>query len=540
MLAGLYLAPKRPIVFPTNASSKAESLVFALWSQQWPRLRRNFRFSTGSFADRGRSGDSFDLQVSPEVNRRAWQRQGEYLLVDSTTATDAALTGKAPSWMCAALNDLLAPDVGGFRSFLCAYGTDVNDPRSAFARLAFAYDRVVLRPNSDWMETLRSVGETFSDPSEAILLKEWLVSPRELPESEEELKRNLATTSFLLDADGAKPYAGASHGFSRLARGLWPMGEKRVLSMLAELVRQQERPCASAFAAAVASAAQPSDLRVISEERPELIPLFLLHRPELAFHVEAWRLPANTQWRIHEVLDGLSLDAKDWGEIMVAMLVATTRIAVRDVVEKAGPYAIEGAFRWLDNKIAQERLPPDLWREALAPPAADRLQNAELSSPATLALCAWFLRPEVARQVLSASREDVVQLARQPIQELPPPLRLYTAFLLVTLGLRAGDLGGAALVARGFFRVHDALASNDYSSDSWRLLCPELPYLGRWKEWDRCEKLRRAVRMRLSPHIKLISEMLLAAAVSPEHREIVRLIGAGSSPPASDLDASLL
>jgi hypothetical protein len=212
MLAGLYLAPARPIVFLANAALKTENLVFALWSQQWPRLRRSFRFSTGSFADRGRSGDPFDLQVSPEVNRRSWQRKGEYLLVDSTSATDAALTADAPSWMCAAVDDLLAPDARGVRSFLRAYGTDVNDPRTAFARLAFVYERAVLRPNSNWMETLRSVGETFADPSEAILLKEWLVSPRELPDCEEELKHNLASTSFLLGPDGAKPGSFAAGG----------------------------------------------------------------------------------------------------------------------------------------------------------------------------------------------------------------------------------------------------------------------------------------------------------------------------------------
>ena len=53
------------------------------------------------------------------------------------------------------------------------------------------------------------------------------------------------------------------------------------------------------------------------------------------------------------------MDAKDWGEILAAMLVAATNVAVRDVVEKAGPYTRhDGAFRWLDDRISGQRLRP--------------------------------------------------------------------------------------------------------------------------------------------------------------------------------------
>ena len=107
LLAALYLAPEQPIVLPERSAANVEDLVFASWSQQWPRLRRNFRFSTGSFADRGRNGDPFDLQVSPELNRRAWQRKGEYLLIDSTAATGTAWPPDAPPWVHAAIDDLL-------------------------------------------------------------------------------------------------------------------------------------------------------------------------------------------------------------------------------------------------------------------------------------------------------------------------------------------------------------------------------------------------------------------------------------------------
>lgn len=143
-------------------------------------------------------------------------------------------------------------------------------------------------------------------------------------------------------------------------------------------------------------------------------------------------------------------------------------------------------------------------------------------------------------RLLNTTRADIQELARTPIQSLPAPLRLPTAFLLVTLGLRAGDAEGANLVARGFFPVYNALASDDYSTDSWQLLSPELPYLGFWREWDRCEKLRRAVRGRFSQSFLPMTKALLQAATSQAERDIVKQVAKGEQYLVGNLDATLL
>jgi hypothetical protein len=539
-LAALYGAPRQPVVLTTKNRDEAEALVFAIWSQQWPRLRRGFRFSTASFADRGRGGPAFDLQVSPEANRRAWQRAGEYLMLGSAGAVDDLPKPDGQPGMRAALDDLRTPDVRGFRSFLRSYGADVNNPRAAFLRLASAFDRIVLRPPADWLVALESIGQTFADPSEAILLKEELISPRDRSETQPADDRDLATISFLLTSHRAGPYSGLAINFSRLGHRLWAGRKKEVLGLLAQLVRQPEQPLSTAFAVEVANAVRPSEIRIISEETPELLTLFFTRRPTLAFHTEVWALPANTQWRIYEVLDRLNLDAKDWCEIIAAMVVTGTDVAVRTAVEKAGSYAMEGALRWLDSKVARERLPSQLWRDALAGPATAYLQLATASSPSALALCACLLEPGVAARVLSATRLDVQELARTPIESLPAPLRTPAAFLLVTLGLRADGADGVNLIARGFFPVHKALASDNYSSDSWRLLSPELPHLGFWREWDRCEKLRRAVRKRFSSSLLPMATALLKVAASQAERDIVKQLGNGEGYLVSNLDTPLL
>ena len=64
---------------------------------------------------------------------------------------------------------------------------------------------------------------------------------------------------------------------------------------------------------------------------------------------------------------------------MGAMFLAATFVAVRSAVKNAGSYAMQGAFRWLNNNIAHELLPSQTWRDALTTSAGDRLDLTPIS-----------------------------------------------------------------------------------------------------------------------------------------------------------------
>jgi hypothetical protein len=109
-----------------------------------------------------------------------------------------------------------------------------------------------------------------------------------------------------------------------------------------------------------------------------------------------------------------------------------------------------------------------------------------------LALAGWFCPIEGIREIISPARADVKDLSVK-LKELPAPLIVPSAFLLMTLGLNAKDLHGAPLIVYSFDVVNNALATKNHSNDSWELLSPELPYIGWLRDWDRCAKLKLAV-----------------------------------------------
>ncbi|WP_375289012.1 GAP1-N1 domain-containing protein [Gluconacetobacter dulcium] len=93
--------------------------LFAVWSQQWPRLRRNLRFQTAAARDLQLSGGArFDVSV---------------MLRNSSSHSTISSTPEG-SWLPAAASDVERPD-GNLRRFLWRYGADVRRQRGSFRPL---------------------------------------------------------------------------------------------------------------------------------------------------------------------------------------------------------------------------------------------------------------------------------------------------------------------------------------------------------------------------------------------------------------------
>lgn len=487
LIEALYSGGNRPVVLAGSDVRTHEELLFSLWSQQWPKLRRNFVFSTGSFADRGRSGPAFDVQVTPVTNLGAWPRSGKHLILDGQTKSQ-----EVEPWVREVFNDLSDPNSRGLRSFMSEYGLDLIRPRGSFRGLVHAFQQTRRIAPASWTQTMQSIAQDFPDASDAVRLKQWVLSPQTSDGGKEDLSFGWVIISFLLNDPAAIAYASVSYNHLSLVTRLWHEKRRDLLELFANLVRQDATPASSSFASAITNVINPEDLREIWEVRPELLSPIISHRPTIAFSADIWRLPVSAQWRGIEALTRSKLGQKDWGEILGAMLVAGTDTAVEESVVRAGPFAIEAAFRWAENGGIRDRLPSSTWREALGASAGNLLEVIPLP-PSHLALCAWLAPSDVVRQITGV-RPDVQELAREAIENLPKPLLLPTDFFLTTLGLQSEGIEGLLLLARGLAPVHSALAADNYPWESWQLLSPLLPHLGWFRDWDKCEKLRRAVR----------------------------------------------
>lgn len=127
VLRELYGNPTRRLLIERPASNSDE-LVLALWSQQWPRLRRSFSFCSLCTRDRSSSGINFDLQMFPvDFSNIAG--------LISPPSDDHSQVSIHDDWVERALRDLELPNGENLRSFLKLIGSDVEGGREAFMPL---------------------------------------------------------------------------------------------------------------------------------------------------------------------------------------------------------------------------------------------------------------------------------------------------------------------------------------------------------------------------------------------------------------------
>jgi hypothetical protein len=132
-IQALYVFPHKKILAAQTPIFKPEGLLFAIWAQQWPRLRRAFRFCTFSQADRSLDNLPFDFQIIPKYDRSARIR-----IADAIDVSDLE-TKQGPD-MAFALQDLIELPSRDFRRFLRLAGGDIADGRSAFIPLCRIYN----------------------------------------------------------------------------------------------------------------------------------------------------------------------------------------------------------------------------------------------------------------------------------------------------------------------------------------------------------------------------------------------------------------
>lgn len=515
----LYENPEVGVVILDEESAYWENAVFQVWAQQWPRLRREFAFSTGSLSDRSLAGIPFDLQIAPRSSERLWRRAGAQTLVLNFPATPLEPIGESFShWFEIAEEDLDKASNRRFRQFLFEYGSDVEKPRASFSKLAAIYKRVCAVSDISWLELLRSVGELFPVPTEAVRLKKWLVTLPEGLGPSEKLERAWSIVSFLLDSEESASYPSSDFNFATIATSLWSEKRDLTIALLGRLVRRGEQPAAASFVDSIANAVDASSLCAIAQEQGDLVPLVISHNPALAFEIVTWRLNSYIQAQVFEILTKMQLEPMEWGKIVGAMCVAGSHISVSDAVFRSGKYALDGVLSALESVGNVQALPSQVWRNALALTSSETLHhNLELSA-GQLALATWCATPSDIFSGLSVERNDVKRFAAEYRKILPICFRSHSAFLLLTLGICAPRDTGKQFVLENFYSVHNSLASGQYQLESWMLLACELPSVGFWRDWDKCKRLRKGVNKYLKNYGG--SKQLEAYAREPDERNL--------------------
>jgi hypothetical protein len=478
VLRALYAPRSQGILLDNN--EPMDAAIFAVWSQQWPRLRRVFSFQTAGLAGDPSSKARFDLRVVRDPLSSSLLRQDE-------------ASGEPPEWEHAALDDLLASEPSQFRRFLWRYGSDIKRGRDRYRFLAqfFLATRCPTLKDANLTQTLDNVVNALPDAEDGKLLKEDLLSCGRSLYSLLPATDPIDTLSYFVGhADLAALPSPPEAAFDAV-RDLWSARASEILT-IAERAVSESSAIADELLDRLSAVAEPESFLALSHKHPIVRERLVRANPALLDSPDLSSLPA---LELSNLLEFLPEDQELAGRVLDRLVFLDNRDAAAFFANHFLSLTQDRIFDVLVSELAGSGPPtPQVWPDAVrqrTPTLTRHMLNRAATTTALGALAGW-LGLDV-REGLKASPTDwAATLLRAKDDIRGEPRQRLLAYLLA-LALARPAPGCEPLFERAFESVHADILTSRLPYDAFDALARFLPNLYWWQNWDNCLRVRLAV-----------------------------------------------
>lgn len=471
VLNSLYQFPQDRVLAKRDPTVSAEALTLRIWDQQWPRLRRSFRFCTLTTMDRSTSGATFDLQVAPGNESSSRVRLSG--LQEATPVADLCYE----DWLRTLIQDVRHPNLDGLRDTLKTLGADILGGREAMPSLC-DFHRLTSRSASPSAldEAIRMVevpGQLSSSDMARAQVAEHLLSRVE--DAREPALAFLWNNWHYIDPDKLR------RRLPDVAGSIWRASPRRLLEQLGHPSK-----AAGDWAAQVIKALPAESLVEHWPDGEAPFRELLTVRPDL--------LDMPSFWRAADVgmpIDFQGIDLSSDGTVDAMVQGLATESAMRSAVQLVGPMRVLDALQRLSGFNDLSGFRHWLWYCFRNPSvAAEFLSRVETPSVVLLQALARVLDPD---SVPNDYGDDpwLVALVRLRASTGSVPMDLAAYAFNRALGWSSRSV--AELLQLTFEPLHGAASTSSLDDAHWRLIERRLPWVPENDRWDRGRRLRAIV-----------------------------------------------
>lgn len=496
MLQGIYLEPDKIAVVPARNSELHQKSTLDIWSDQWPRLRRNFTFCTGALSLRTIEDKPYDLQIVPQKSVQSLERKNPNIFISYNSSDQAEVEDL--------ITILRGSSVNKRRKFLWMYGADVDGERKNYLPLLKVFEAI-----NDAQAGLKTISKVvnhyFSNKAQARLLKAKLFGKDSIL-----LNRfsELEMIRFLLHEEIDFVEIAELHIEERLLKllnnreislqsffGLWREADQEKISM--DFIEHLD--------------IETTDLLETVHEYPELSGLLVKKLTSLADSKKLWELPLVAQRRtLNAIVQSGDLN----NGIVTAILEAHSPI-ILEVYEEIGEDIVTMSLNWL-NKNAHYSLYTEWAKEVSENIALIKnwlKSTKEVSASVYRFIFNNFSFGQIRK--LDFSAEKLLSIYNN--LTLPSQSQVFLTIVVFSLGMDAKLNNGESVIQQTFTSLYKFSENSQISKEYWGMVPKEIRYDDdddeddyiRWfpflymfrtpkktsnvPDWDYCEILVRTV-----------------------------------------------
>ena len=481
VLRALYSPRAKGVVAVRN--SEIDDAVFAVWSQQWPRLRRTFSFRTvGQAVEAPGQRSRIDLRITRDIAS-----------VTSQTEEDEGYKHLVP-WEKAALQDIASSEPTDFRRFLWRYGSDLRRGRARFRFLAnlFAEIKLPAAQRPTVAQILSDVAKALPEADDGQLLKGDLLVSGWGPYSLLPHFDQLEVIAFLvLNKEEASFEYDLNSAFDAVPR-LWETRKEELLSISASAAEQESLASEQLFSK-LSHLIEPTTIPKLSVDKFSVLRRVVKMRPWLLDCDELANVP---QAELEELLRFLP-DDEQLIRRVVRHLLSLVDYKIASYLAGRAPDIVEEVVIEAFNEGKVEALPTvaQPWFDEIykrKPAAVLKNILGVVGSTAAIYTCVSLIKFDIWAGLQVALSEWAGAIARSQDNVTGQPRQNLLSYLL-TLALRQPRPGAEPLFEVAFEEVHLDILGAKLPQGSFNELERNLPNLHWWDQWDTCLRLRLAV-----------------------------------------------
>jgi len=497
----LYEESEKPIIFNPQGKSDLEVVLYKLWNQQWPRLRRSFTFCSNVSTPRYLQGKIFDLQFTTAPSTRFVDTRTKTELLYVTSSYDNSLKKEWFSlYKVSNLKDLLV--------FMYRYGSDVKGLRKNYVPLFYSYQLLINDELSDIQlpHILNFFQKYFPEKDEAKTLKNEIIEKLFGADSRQTYYFIL---SILENHSEASRLFEINLDFLEIIQSLWENQaiSKIELSTILDTLNKDLIKDIPNFLLALPIDAWINKKWVTAKIIDEILTI----KPEISTSKEIWSSNQTIQKTWFSVIFSRQKRFKDTSlmGIVETMLDLGNQLFVKELEKLHKEKLILSCVNFI--KKTERKLPGD-WEEIVLKSPKKAIESLKVVANQQVGI-------EIISKIISSGAEDIDEIESKIWVEIIDGSKRFEfdgtrQILLVNIlaTCLSNKLSDSEIICSHVFHIiHTEAAKGNIENHLWRSILSSIPktktvqvqssgllsrLLGLSDEvasWDRCEILRRGI-----------------------------------------------
>ena len=466
-------------------SYERENYLFDSWLFQQPSLRKNFRFCTGSIKDRSNQSDIFDIQIVPKQNANSIQRNNVNSIIINTKEYENR-----------DLNTFLEEidlSTKKFRKLIWEFGVDEVFDRTQSVGLT----KILKFMNYDFLSSetiddlIQLLIEYFPTNKKAKKLKSFLLGKRSIIKFED-----IDFLKILFEKEAFELFSLDDLNLKDILKKGWSSNRNIIVRIVKQTLSSQNK-LNEYIIKILCETLSLKDIIYLSKEIEGILPIFISHDPSLAITSEMWKFDFKVRLQMVDVLlqkDDIEID--EWNTIFYTILELSDEKILDIILDKKGnlflDFYMKGKFSSQDQFSSQSKAVIETFYRSNQKLVLNWIYENKNANIKDILFCISLLNPQNCELDKTSTETwksiyNNIRFSSESCQEIP--------IFILSIGFAQSKKSNCArlLINETFKNVYLLAEKNKIDYRSWRIINSFLPSLNLFSDWDRCEKLRRAL-----------------------------------------------